>query len=290
MLPNFFIIGANKAGTTSLYHYLEQHPDIFMSPLKEPCFWSLGGEVSPDLTFQKFMVPDRADYEALFEGVAGEHAIGEASTPYMQSDLAAALIRSEIPDARVMAVLRDPAERAYSAYCMHFAEGIEPLTDFGEAIDADLAGGSWRHYLIMGRYGRGMGLWYEQFPREQIKVFLYEEFGARPQALMRETFEFLGVDPDFTPSLTDRANVTLVPRNMTVFRFAKRSSRTKDMLKRVMPASTRARLKKKATDWNSGRPGPLSPEVRARLIEYYAEDIERTEVLIGRDLAAWKTV
>src|ERR687894_3261543 len=113
-MPNFFIIGAQKAGTTSLYYYLKQHPQIYMSPRKEPHFFKgmhselrKSGRGLPPVT-------DLGDYQALFRGVTDEKAIGEASASYLYSPKAPALIKSSIPDAKLIAVLRNPADRAYS--------------------------------------------------------------------------------------------------------------------------------------------------------------------------------
>src|SRR5262249_39324802 len=134
VLPNFFVIGAPKAGTTSLYEYVAQHPDVYMSPVKEPAYFKPrhppGGEdAEPE---------DRlAAYVALFDGVAGEHVVGEATPSYLQSASAAARIRDAVPDARLVAVLRNPVDRAYSGYSMRVQQGTEDRT-FVEAMDVEL--------------------------------------------------------------------------------------------------------------------------------------------------------
>lgn len=290
MLPNFFVIGANKAGTTSLYSYLDEHPEVFMSRVKEPSFWALDGKVAEGRRSTRRMVTDRAAYEALFAGATDETAVGEASTVYLPSARAAERIHAEIPHARFIAVLRDPSERAYSAYGMHVANGDEPLTDFAAAIEADLAGDTWRYYVSMGRYAPGLTRWIERFGREQVKVFLYEDLCSDPAGLVRDVYTFLGVDADFSPQLSVRQNVTALPKSRSLSRFVRSSSTAKTLLKRALPASARSGLKQRATEWNRTRPGPMPPEVRARLVGVYAEDIAQTEELIGRDLSAWKAV
>ncbi|MBM3692937.1 MAG: sulfotransferase [Actinobacteria bacterium] len=290
MLPNFFVVGANKAGTTSFAAYIGTHPDVFMSPLKEPSYWSLRDRDDPDGPFLQRQIRDRPAYEALFAGVRGERAIGEASTNYLQTAVAADRIRAEIPEARIIAVLRDPSDRAFSAYNMHVGAHLEPLTDFGAAVDAELAGGTWRHYLAMGYYAESLDRWIDHFGRDRVRVFLYEDLVADPAAMVRETFAFLGVDPDFVPPLDRRHNVTQVPRHRSILRFAKESSPVKAALKRVMPARARARVKDRVTAWNTTAPPPLTPELRARLVALYADDIDRTATVIGRDLSAWRSV
>ena len=290
MLPNFFLVGANKAGTTSIHRYLRHHPEIYMSRVKEPTFWALDPEQPQVGKFAEDVVRDRGEYEALFADVTTERAFGEASTAYLTSKLAPERIRAEIPEARVIAVLRDPSDRAYSSFMMHVAAGKEPITDFGTAVDTDLSGETWRYYVVMGRYGSALQRWHDRFPAEQIRVFLYEDLSARPDCVMREIYEFLDVDADFTPMLDDRFNVTYMPRNRTLAQLVKGPSAPKRALKRVLSPSLRAALKHRAIGWNSTRPAPPPPEVRARLIEVYADDIVLTERLTGRDLSAWRTV
>ncbi len=290
MLPNFFVVGANKAGTTSLAAYLAAHPDVFMSPLKEPSFWSHRDRDDPDAPFLQRQVRDRPAYEALFAEVRGERAVGEASTNYLQTAVAADRIRAEIPGARIVAVLRDPSDRAFSAYNMHVGANLEPLTDFGAAIDAELAGDTWRHYLAMGYYAEALERWIGHFGRDQVRVFLYEDLVADPRAVVRETFAFLGVDPDFPPPLERRLNVTTVPRHRSILRIAKEQSPVKSALKRVLPAGARGRVKDRVTAWNTTAPPALPADLRARLVTLYADDIARTAAIIGRDLSAWTTV
>ena len=290
MLPNFFLIGANKAGTTSVHQYLKAHPDVYMSSPKEPSYWHFGNEVADVGRYAEAMITDRAEYEALFDGVRGETVIGESSTTYLQSARAPDRIHAEIPDARFLAILRDPSDRAYSAYCMHVAKGFEPIDDFDAALTENLNGGTWRHYIGMGRYADGLQRWFDRFGRDRVKVFLFEDLGRSSDEVLRETFTFLDVDPDFRPDLSRRANVTTFQRSAVVGRLTKGSSRTKTALRSVLPSGLRADLKRRATQWNARTPGPLTAEARARLVEVYSEDIERTEALIGRDLSAWRSV
>src|SRR5882762_10194104 len=148
MLPNFFIVGAMKAGTTSLYHYLDQHPQVYMSPIKEPCYFS--SETRPENMGPEFqeqalrgirdtredirgpmrekrlagLVVDWEDYVSLFRDVKGEIAIGEASIRYLWSKMAPENIRSRITAAKIIMVLRNPADRAFSEYHHAVTNGV----------------------------------------------------------------------------------------------------------------------------------------------------------------------
>ena len=137
--PTFLIIGAGRSGTTSLYHYLGQHPDIFMSPVKEPGFFAYEDETRPLIgAYGEAELPGystrREDYEALFADVSVETAAGEASVDYLYLPRAARRIRRHVPQARLIAILRQPADRSHSQFWARVASGREPLTDFEEAL------------------------------------------------------------------------------------------------------------------------------------------------------------
>ena len=138
-MPTFLIIGAMKAGTTSLYHYVGQHPQIYMSPVKEPQFFTFENEALDfhgpgDWHITHQIVKDLENYRKLFQGVTEERAIGEASTVYLYSSRTAERIHSYIPDAKLIAILRDPVERAYSNYVQAIHSDREPLDDFLQAF------------------------------------------------------------------------------------------------------------------------------------------------------------
>lgn len=293
MLPNFFVVGAEKAGTTSFHRYLDAHPEIYMSPSKEPRYFALDGTVppppEPHWPKRTIWIADAQEYEALFAAVDGEKAVGEASTMYLHSGLAARRIREEIPDPRIMMILRDPSERARSAHAMYTNNGMELITDFDAAIDTELAGGTWRSYVAHGRYAASVARYLELFGADRVKVHLYEDFRDRPGDVLRETFRFLGVDTSFEPDTSETFNVGEEPRLDVVERFAKSRSRTKMAVKRVVPAALRTQLKQRALEWNRTPTAPASATQRRRLVELLRDDIAELEALIGRDLSAWRT-
>lgn len=212
-LPNFLLIGAAKAGTTSLHRYLRQHPQVFLPERKTPRFFGVppnGWPAVPGRVNSKPLLPgpqmNLAKYESLFAGVTTEKAIGEASG-YLWTLEAPSGIRALLPQVKLLAVLRQPADRAFSLFLMTRRLGMEPCRTFAAA---------WRvspqrqklppPRLVYGLDGYTPALrrYYELFPREQIRVWLYDDLVADPPRLLREMFGFLGVAQDFTPDVSER--------------------------------------------------------------------------------------
>ncbi len=294
--PNFFLIGASKAGTTSLYAYLGQHPDVFMSPVKEPNYFAFAGQV------MAFRGPEDAErinrntitsldaYRALFDGVAGEKAVGEASHWYLYHPDAAERIRAMVPHAKLIALLRDPVERAYSAYFHMRRSGRETLPDLRAAVAAEperiAAGWAWGRYVQRGRYFEQLKRYYDRFPAGQIFVALYEDFRADPVGVTRQVYRFLGVDDDFEPDTRIRYNPSGVPRRRWLEKLLSPGIGRVPSLRRLVPdALYRAKLSLQAR--NLERP-PLSEAERRQLRALFADDVEKLEALIGRDLSHWR--
>jgi hypothetical protein len=292
VLPNFLVIGANKGGTTSLYHYLKSHPQVFLSAVKEPSYFALAGlppGSRPDGVLTQTMVDTRDDYEALFEAVDGEKAVGEASTAYLVNRRAALGIRAEIPDAKLIAILRDPTDRARSAHARAVGRGLEPLESFEAAVDEELGGCTWRTYVRFGLYADGLARYYELFGPQQMKVFLYEDLRDDPLRVVRDLFEWLDVDPSFTPDVSRRYNVSAPPRTAALGRALGGGGRARSALKTLLPEQTRGWMRRRAGSWNRTRPAGMSPELRRRLVDVFEGDIRRVEDLIDRDLSVWRT-
>jgi hypothetical protein len=299
-MPNFFIIGAQKAGTTSLYHYLRQHPQVYMSPVKEPFFFN--HEIGPDgrVVKESFGGPGRSrnpkfadleEYRALFEGVKEELAVGEASVLYIYVPGTAERIERYAPGAKAIALLRDPAERAYSAFLNAVRGGREPLSDFARALreEEGRVRENWAYvfrYRSRGFYHAQLGRYYEMFGRERVGVWLYEDLKEDPVGVSQSVFRFLGVDDSFVPDASLRHNPASVPKGEAA-RLAIRFMNTKlPIIRKIMPPSSKARKLVQSRILTEESP-PLDPGVRAELIEGYREDVLKLEELIGRDLSAW---
>jgi len=298
-LPNFLIIGAAKAGTTALAYYLKQHPDIFMSDQKELKFFAFEGGIPVfrgpgDEQFSN-AVTSLCDYEACFAEVRAEKAIGEASPLYLYSPAAAERIRHYVPGARLIAVLRDPARRAYSQFLHMMRDGFEPLGDFRAALleeqkRIEAGWGPLFHYRKRGFYYEQLTPYYERFPGQQIRVYLYADFVRDAMGLVRDAFRFLGVDETFIPDKTVRPNISGIPRSrMLQSALRGRYAWLNAVVRAVLPKRLRVGVHNVLRRKNLTRP-PLDPEVRRDLIREYRDDILRLQDLLDRDLSAWLEV
>ena len=296
-LPNFIVIGAGRSGTTSLHNYLGQHPDVYLCPEKSPNFF-VSHEEQPEWEgpiarrMAQQWVRDRAAYEALFDGARDEPAIGEASPVYLQALSAAPTIAELCPDARLVAVLRDPVDRAYAHFLGRRRDGLDARVDFRAVVAEErsrplpdsVAFGS---YLGCGRYHHFLSPYFELFPRERLRVYLYEDLASDAHGLLADLFAFLDVDPTFVPSTEKRHAQTGVIENPVLRGAWTGSVRVRTALRPYLPAMVR----------DLGRPvfarrlakERLEPELRAELIEVFRDDIGRLQGLIDRDLGHWLT-
>ncbi len=296
-MPNFLIIGAAKAGTTALYYYLKQHPQIFMSPVKEPNFFALEGQ-KPNFrgpgdgeAINRFSITDIEAYQALFEGAENALAVGEASPLYLYSPDAPKRIRRHIPNAKLIAILRNPVDRAYSAFLHLLRDGREPHTDFRKALleEERRIQEHWEHiwhYKAVGFYYIQLMRYYDLFDRDQIRIYLYEDLKEKPIELSRDVFRFLGVNADFKPDMSLRFNVSGVPRNKIIHAFLSKPHPIKSLFKPLIPVKLRQRLVVTLRNRNLAKPEfPIA--VRRELVELYREDILKLQALIKRDLSHW---
>jgi hypothetical protein len=305
-MPNFFIIGGQKAGTTSLYHYLNQHPHIYMSPVKEPFFFNNELDSKGEVVQQRFAGPARRrplrcsnieEYHALFRGVGDETAIGEASTLYLYAPGTAERIKRYVPEARIIALLRNPADRAYSSFLHAVRIGAEPLTDFAQALreEAESVRNNWRyvfHYRNMGFYSSQLERYYEVFGRERVEVWLYEDLRDDSSSVAQSVFRFLEVDDSFVPNTSSKHNPAGVPKSRFSRTMVRAMDRTASLFLENFTSNSRiyppaSRLRRRIQSRILAKPPPLDSEVRIELIEGYKNDILKLEALIGRDLSKW---
>jgi hypothetical protein len=310
--PNFFIVGAPKAGTTSLYHYLDQHPDIYMSPIKEPCCFCF--EVRPwnfeeslrdravqlqkdvldylhgpmDKKRSGGIVCEWEDYLRLFAAATTQRAVGEASVNYLLSKSAPAAIASRLPHARIVMVLRSLADRAFSQYLHYVSDGLvtEPFRDYVRASLRHSGEGLGIHqpFLEMGFYAEQVQRYLTHFPREQIGIWIYEETKERPREFMREVLEFLGVDSTFVPDTSKRYRQPQIPRIITPNKILRRA-RMWQASRHLVPASIRSIVRRAI--YRPVGSVTMGAEDRALMLDFYRSDIRRLEGILNRDLTAW---
>ena len=293
-LPNFLIIGAAKAGTTALHKYLQQHPQIYMTPTKETNFFAFEGEEIDfrgigDEALEEFSITDIDTYQAQFTGVTTESAIGEACPSYLYYPQAASRIKKYIPDVRLIVILRNPVDRAYANFLHTVRDDRESHTDFALALqdEAKRIANNWEwfwHYLQVGFYGKQLQQYYEIFPSSQIKVYLYEDLKANAIALVQDIFRWLKVDDTFVPDMALRPNKSGMPKNKLLHQILTKPNPVKTLLKPLFPAKIRQKIQHQ----NLNTP-QLSPEVKEQLLNIYRADILQCQDLINRDLEPWLT-
>lgn len=299
--PNFVIIGAAKSGTTSLYHYLAQHPQIYMSPRKHTRFFAYGhehppfrgpGPVDPPTPYA---IADIESYHALFDGASHETAIGEASHSYLYQAQAAGRIKEYAPDMKLIAILRNPIERAFSHHRQLTRNGRERITDFSRALDVEemrVSDGWWPdfHYRRIGLYSQQLQRYFDLFGREQIRVYLYEDFCVDPAGLLRDVFRFLDVEDSFIPQANIRYNASGVPKYRNIHAILQTLRRAEPYAARVFSEGQMRLLLRIGSNLHNRNLSSqrLSPQVRTELTEkYFREDILELQSLIQRDLSDW---
>lgn len=306
-LPDFFLAGVPKAGTTSLYRYLREHPQIFLSPVKEPAFFaaaelrswqsrSMRAAVRRNEGAMRAFLGDRSrqppmdalalDWEAylqLFRDAGNAVAVGEGSAAYSWAPGAPAAIHARVPAARLIFVLRDPAERFHSHYLASLWS--DPGAALRDRLSMALAGEEpWAQSLAAGCYATNLARFLSLFDRRQLHIVWYEELQSDPVAALRGIFAFLGVDPDVRVNVSARENVPILPRFRALHAVRRRLLGPRS-LTAFLPASIRAAARSAYRE-SSRRPSMASDDRRA-LVQYYRDEIARTARLFSRDLSAW---
>lgn len=294
-LPAFIVIGAQKAGTTALRHALAQHAQIYLPDFPEPAFFAFeggaptfSGPQSPNSRFG--LIPSLAAYAALYAGATDGQLLGDISSHYSYCwpERTAACMYRYVPDARIIAILRQPADRAYSAFNMLRQKGLEPLADFAAALAAEesLARTNWTPdfcYRRNGLYYANLSPYYRLFGAQQIRIFLYEEWTARPAWVLAELWRFLGLEALPPPVLGERHRESLQPRSTLALRILRQCRPLSEHLRGLLTGGLRTRLRA----WLWVHPPPLPVPVRHALTANYQDDIQMLQGLIGQDLRHW---
>ncbi len=297
ILPNFLIIGAAKSGTSSLHNYIKEHPEIFMSYPKEPKFitstfvkFPMNGP-GDDIIERNLITKDFESYKNLFSGISTEKAYGESSaeTLYYHEKSIPAIKQYFTNEPKIIIILRNPIERAYSAYTYIVSELREDLT-FREALNAEDERIKNNYEYLW--YYKDVGLYYEQVKDflenfDDVKVYLFEDLKSNPKTLLKSLFAFLGVDTEFLPdNLNEKYNISGIPKYYYLQNFLKKKNIVKDILKLVIPNTLRRKIVSRI-DKSTLQKVPMSTEEREYLIDYYRDDINKLQKLIDRDLSHW---
>ena len=300
--PNLFIIGAPKSGTTSLYEYLSGHPDIYMSPYKEPMFFCPdvhGFHGQARLAYDS----DDAAYLALFDDARVEKWLGEATTRYLVSHEAARLVHEFNPNAVAIAMLRNPVDLVHALHNERISQGNEPITDFAKAMAADeprargvsLPGemnalGS--VYRESATFTAPLKRWFDELGRERVHVIVFDDFAHDVVGQLRGTLDFLGVDADYQPASLAARNTShrqrRAVRRMLDSRVGKFVS--DDVARLLLGSNARARLayrfRKSRLNRRQVTREPMPAALRRQLEQQFRPDVVALSELLDRDLVS----
>jgi len=294
--PNFIIIGAMKSATTSLYAYLKQHPDIFMTNIKEPMFFNnLNNKndfIIKEGRKKRTKINTFEEYYTLFRNANNQKAIGEASPEYIYTKECPELIKKHLPNTKIIAILRQPIERAYSNFLHAKRSGKENIEDFITAIneeDSRIIKG-WSplyHYINKGYYFKQLERYYKLFEKENIKIILFSELKKNPVKTTQNVFRFLNVDDSFTPNTKKKANVSGVPKGFIGYVI------TKIRYYNLMPNIELSKYLNKHIinfiyNMTYNKPEKINASIKKELTSlYYKKDIKKLENLTNYNLENW---
>ena len=274
-LPNLFIVGVGKSGTTSLYQYLKFHPDIYMSPLKEPHFLADKQKLKEhfDIDFSQ-VITNEEQYFSLFQKAKNEKILGEASTSYLYY-VEPEVIKKKFPNSKIIIMLRNPVERAWSHYLMAIRDGfINPNTPFSKAIE------DFPIIVKLGFYSKNVRKYIESFQND-IYVILFDEFKKNTQTIIKCVYRFLEVDSTFSPEIKTY-NASAIPTSVFSFYLLKMNRKFK--LYKFVPKFVRKKIKPLLLK-NMKKEMPQRDKYF--LLELYKKDIIELSKIINKDVSYW---
>jgi hypothetical protein len=291
--PNFFIVGAPKAGTTALYSYLAQHPEVFMSKLKEPQFFA------SDIRGNQRNVTTLSEYLHLFED-ARALAIGEASTCYLASPGAAEQIRSFCQDARIIVMLRNPVDVMYAEHSERLFDGTEHILSFSTALES-YEDRRWRcgrfkgervvrvPYRELVKFSDQVTRFIGVFGRKNVCVILFDDFVGSPQDAYSRVLAFLGVSQDYRCTFDVVHSNRRVKSTMIQDQLRHPPKLIRGLLRTFLPQSARRAIGDRLSALNIEHvPRPaLDEHYRQRLTLEFSQELKDLGDLIGRDLSMW---
>jgi len=300
MKPNLFIVGQPKSGTTALHQFLGQHPEIYMSSIKEPHFFCSDFHLESDRAYGKKRFYDfrsESAYLQLFSKAKNVKVVGESSTNYLYSQVAAEKIYNFNPNAKIIIVLREPAKFLYSlhSHYVKFTEENEP--DFitalaleaqrrqDEVLSPRVISPSYLYYSQRVQYYQQVKRYSDRFKPEQVKVIIFEEFKSANDRIFREVLEFLEVEPNFTPEYT-AVNVNKEVKFKSVNNLINNplvKSITKNLLSQEFNEFVRDNIVEKFL-WHQAPKATIPEEIKSQLMEQYCSEVIKISKLLDRDL------
>lgn len=302
MKPNLFIVGQPKSGTTALHQFLGQHPQIYMSSIKEPHFFCEDFHSESDRYYGKqrfFDFRTEAEYLKLFEQADREIIAGESSTNYLYSQVAAEKIHQFNPDAKIIILLREPAKFLYSLHSHYVKFTEENEADFETALSLEtlrregkftsprVTSPSYLYYSDRVKYYEQIKRYYERFERSQIKVVIFEDFRANNQEVYQEILEFLEVDNSFVPEY-EAVNVNKEVRFQALNNLVNNPV-LKNISKTLISQEFNEFIRDKIVErflWHQSPKEVMPAEIKTKLMEKYHSEVVRVSELTGMDLTA----
>ena len=302
MKPNLFIVGQPKSGTTALHQFLGQHPEIYMSSIKEPHFFCADFHLESDRAYGRqrfFDFRSESAYLQLFARAKNVKIAGESSTNYLYSQVAAEKIHNFNPDAKIIIVLREPARFLYSlhSHYVKFTEENEPdfLTALGlesdrqqeKATSPRVTSPSYLYYSQRVNYYQQVKRYCDRFDSDRIKVVIFEEFKSDNERIFREILEFLEVDSSFTPEYA-AVNVNKEVKFKAINNLVNSplvKSISKNLLSQEFNEFVRDNIVEKFF-WHQAPKSQMPDEIKLKLMQQYQPEVIKISELLGIDLVA----
>ena len=288
MLPNLFIVGTPKAGTTSLHHYLDFHPEVFMSNPKETNYFTFDEIKKQNLYYNEEHISTRESYLALFKKAGNLPIIGEASVSYLFYPGTAKKLFDFNPNSKIIIILRNPVERCYSHYLMDRRLGfvkdeLETIIAEGAKEKSQLAH-AYQQFVQLGKYSEQINQYLEVFPKEQVKIFIYEEISTERKKFILDVCAFLGIRYVYDNDFEHRTNTYNEPKGSLL----KRLYASKIVRRTIKALLSKKQLERVNKTFFDNKKPALSASTRSLLERIYESDISKTETILGRSLNIWK--
>ncbi len=301
MKPNLFIVGQPKSGTTALHQFLGQHPEIYMSSIKEPHFFCSDFHLESDRAYGKqrfFDFRSESAYLQLFNKAKNVKIAGESSTNYLYSQVAAEKIHNFNPDAKIIIILREPAKYLYSlhSHYVKFTEENEPdfLTALSleskrreeeEFLSSRVTSPSYLYYSQRIQYYQQVKRYCDRFDPKQIKVIIFEEFKSANETIFKEVLEFLEVDSSFSPEYA-AVNVNKEVKFKSINSLINNplvKSISKNLLSQEFNEFVRDNIVEKFL-WHQAPKAKMPAAIQAQLREQYRPEAVKISELLALDL------
>ena len=283
MKVGFFIVGAPKAGTTSLFHYLNTHPEIKMSSEKEPNYFSDKELFDQGLYYGTSRIDTLQKYNSLFSGRKKEKLMGESSVSYLYYPEVPNRIKVYNTDSKIIVMLRNPVDRAFSHYLMDYRLGLT-----SESFESEFhkkKGLNFHQYFLLGNYYSQIKRYLEVFGKENIHIVWYSDFKRNSEKEVKEAFNFIGIDSSFKIEFETIHNSFTMPKNNFI-RMIYSVVWLRKLLTFLFPSSLVKLIKYLL--FSKGNKPKLSDLTRGTVLEYYKLDIEKLEKLLSVNLSRWK--